>query len=116
MISDRWSCLSAAQLEVDLLMMALCLALTVGFVFIARRHFAAGRNWRGSAMLAAVLSSGATAVLWATCTALGIPPFFVGVVRLPPCDPVHHVVVDPNGYVPTQDAARPRHLSARDAI
>ena len=88
MIRSGWRCLSAAQLDVDVLLVAVSVVLVAGFAVLARRHLAAGRIWRARGMIAAVIASGAMVVLWGTCSILGVPPFWVGAMRLPPCDAV----------------------------
>jgi hypothetical protein len=37
-------------------------------------------------MIVCVVASSATSTLWGICTVWGIPPIFMGEMRLPPCD------------------------------
>jgi len=68
------------------MMVVVSVALAAMFGRQARRHFLAGRGWRGSVMIIGVLVSGGSATLWTVTTMLGIPPFFAGEPRFAPCD------------------------------
>ena len=109
-----WGCLSRSQLCVDLLMVVVSIVLVAAFGVLARRHLAAGRIWRGRGMIAALMASGATAVLWGTCSILGVPPFFIGVTRLPPCDGIPAMVRDRNADGYTHAPSPP--VDARDGL
>ncbi len=79
-------CLTRLELASDLSMALISVGLTVAFAVLARRRFAAGRTLRGNGMIAGAVTSGATATLWLACVMLGVPPFFMGVVHIPPCN------------------------------
>src|SRR5690242_10451902 len=96
MLASMWRCLTRAQLDGGLGLVVLCVSCAVACAVRARRHFGAGRNWLGTAMIGGVVASGASAVLWAVVTASGIPPFFIGVMHFPPCDEGARVIVDPS--------------------
>ncbi len=72
---------------VDLLMALLSLTLAVALGVLARRHFLGGRRGRGWVLVAGAVTSGAVAELWVICMILGVPPFFMGEIKLLPCDP-----------------------------
>jgi hypothetical protein len=37
-------------------------------------------------MIAAAVAGGAISSVWVVCMSFGVPPFFMGLTRLPPCD------------------------------
>ena len=97
----EFGCLSWPQLVTELFMVLVSLGLTVAFVVLARRRFAAGRTWRGKGLIAGAAMSGVTATLWLVCLYLGVPPFFVGVVHVPPCSAAEAASVVPEArHVP----------------
>src|SRR5437588_9697957 len=96
-----FGCLTRSELVSELSMVLLSVGLTVAFVVLARRRFAAGRTWRGNGLVAGAVTSGATATLWLVCVMLGVPPFFMGVVHIPPCNAAEARTIAP--------ATNPRH-------
>src|SRR5438552_14389361 len=97
-----FGCLTRPELMSELLMVLLSLGLTVAFAVLARRRFAGGRRWRGNGLIAGAVTSGATATLWLVCVFLGVPPFFMGVVHIAPCNtPEARTVVPETNPRPT---------------
>ena len=93
-------CLTRPELCWDVFMALFSLGLTVAFAVLARRRFAAGRTLRGNGLIAGAVTSGATATLWLVCVMLGVPPFFMGVVHIPPCNAAEAQTMTPETTPP----------------
>jgi len=93
-------CLTRLELASDLFMAFVSVGLTLAFAVLARRRFAAGRTLRGNGLIAGAVTSGATATLWLVCGMLGVPPFFMGVIHIPPCNAAEARIMTPETTPP----------------